>query len=70
MNSHDHLGKTVKAQWHLLISWLIYIMLSCSLPGWHVTVLHTQLECKYLVCSDFTHVCSVHCGTPLSAKCN
>lgn len=27
-------------------------MLSCSLSGWRVAVLHPQLARKYLVCSD------------------
>lgn len=27
-------------------------MLSCSLPGWRVAVLHPQLDPKYCVCSD------------------
>lgn len=27
-------------------------MLSCSLPGWRVAVLHPQLDPKYCVCGD------------------
>lgn len=41
-----------KAQSHLLLSWLAWnivllcVMLSCSLSGWRVAVLHPQLDHK------------------------
>lgn len=58
-SSLDHLGEAhSKAQSHLLFSWLIWnvsspcVLLSCSLSGWRVAVLHPQLDHKYFVCGD------------------
>lgn len=46
-------------------------MLSCSLPGWRVAVLHPQLDHKYLVCGDCDPgVFPPTRGAPLSAECS